>query len=555
MSGKQDLVVKMTINSQDFDAGLKNAKAQMNRFGQSAISARGVIDNVVKGMIKSFGALGVAVGGAQMFKSFITSTQTIGDKWNNAMVTAKTSFESFQVAVMTGSNSILSNFRQSIAAANEFAAAMDRLGSAQISNQYARMSFVTPFNEELTKYRNAKQNGDTTGMAFAAASMQRYLQEYQNNSLNILTSSRDVLATRLSSYTSGFVNKNNLNKYLDQLYLELVNGVFPPILQDFRNLDNELAKGDYFYNQAKEEMERRYGPGWQREAEALNALANINDSTLREMLEVIRTYDNVRNEINGMRRQMNRVLNGNDQTTTTAQNMSTATVGLTWEQQMEAIRRSSFFEALNSDRLKDSQIIPLAELIEDEEIFEADTEAVVAAYWARQEAMAALNEEVKMGIQTFAAFGSIMTSIGTIADSDMFTKIGQSLSSIASQASSTISTLMALSGAQTIEGITETFSSAPPFTKIAMTATALAGILGMVATAKSAFAGSYANGGIVPGTSYTGDKLWARVNSGERIIPANDWNNMMRGGGTVKFVIEGSQLKGVLDNYESIEAM
>ena len=317
-------------------------------------------------------------------------------------------------------------------------------------------------------------------------------------------------------------------------------------LQDFRNLDNELAKGDYFYNQAKEEMEKRYGPGWRREAEALNALANINDGTLKDMLEVIKTYDNVRNEINTMRRQMNKAMNGETTTTTTT---TPTTGGLTWEQQMEMITRQMQRVPINKDT-----IIPFEELIEYEDIIEEDTDAVIEAWKARQEAMAALNEQVKMNIQTFAAFGSIMTSIGTIADSDMFTKIGQSLSSIASQASSTISTLMALSDAQTIEGITETFSSAPPFTKIAMTATALAGILGMVATAKSAFAGSYANGGVVPGTSYTGDKLWARVNSGEMILNRSQ-QAALGSGGTVKFVIEGSQLKGVLDNYESIEAM
>lgn len=547
MSGKNDLVIKMLINSTDFENGLKNAKAGMNKFSAQTNIAATAFKSAMKGMTSAFAGLGVAVGGAQMFKSFINSTQTIGDKWDNAMVTAKTSFESFQVAVMTGSASILSNFSRSIAAANEFADAMDRLGSAQISNQYARMSFVTPFNEEMTKYHNAKQNKDTTGMAFAAANMQRYLQEYQENSLNILTSSKDALASRLSSLTGGFVNRENLSKYIDQLYLELVNGVFPPILQDFRNLDNELKKGDYFYNQAKEEMEKRYGPGWRREAEALNVLADINDETLKEMLEIIKTYDNVRNEINSMRRQTNKALNG-EATTTTTKTTPTAS-GLTLDQQLEMITRQMQRVPINKET-----IIPLEDLIEDEEIIEEDTDAVIEAWKARQEAMAALNEQVKMSIQTFSAFGSILTSIGTIADDDMFTKIGQSLSSIASQASSTISTLMALSGAQTIEGVTEVFSTAPPFTKLALTATALAGVLGMVASAKSAFAGSYANGGVVPGTSYSGDKLWARVNSGEMILNRTQ-RAALASGGQVKFVIEGSQLKGVLDNYESIQAM
>ena len=90
--------------------------------------------------------------------------------------------------------------------------------------------------------------------------------------------------------------------------------------------------------------------------------------------------------------------------------------------------------------------------------------------------------------------------------------------------------------------------------KLAMAATALSGILGMVGAVKGAFAGSFANGGVVPGSSYTGDQMWARVNSGELIIPYNDWHNA-NAGGNVNFVIEGSQLRGVLDNYDKTEAL
>lgn len=146
----KDLVVKMTINSNEFDNGLKNAKASMNKFNADAKGMGASFKNVIGGMTKAFGALGIAVGGAQLFKSFISSTQTMGDAWNNTMVTAKTSFQVFETAVASGTGTILSNFRESIRAAREFAEAMDSLGSAQISNKYARMKYVTPFNEAMT---------------------------------------------------------------------------------------------------------------------------------------------------------------------------------------------------------------------------------------------------------------------------------------------------------------------------------------------------------------------------------------------------------------------
>ena len=59
-------------------------------------------------------------------------------------------------------------------------------------------------------------------------------------------------------------------------------------------------------------------------------------------------------------------------------------------------------------------------------------------------------------------------------------------------------------------------------------------------------------GGIVPGNSYSGDKMLARVNSGELILNRAQQNNLagaLQSGanGTVRFEIEGSRLVGILE--------
>lgn len=61
-------------------------------------------------------------------------------------------------------------------------------------------------------------------------------------------------------------------------------------------------------------------------------------------------------------------------------------------------------------------------------------------------------------------------------------------------------------------------SKLTPFGWIAFAATGLATLLSMIASIKSATSGSYAHGGIIPGGSYSGDRLTANVNSGEMII-------------------------------------
>ena len=86
------------------------------------------------------------------------------------------------------------------------------------------------------------------------------------------------------------------------------------------------------------------------------------------------------------------------------------------------------------------------------------------------------------------------------------------------------------------------------FTTPAFIATAVSGVL-------SAFAAipSFATGGIIAGTSTTGDNILARVNSGEMVLNTSQqaklFNSLNSGGvgGDVQFKIEGTDLIGVLN--------
>lgn len=100
-------------------------------------------------------------------------------------------------------------------------------------------------------------------------------------------------------------------------------------------------------------------------------------------------------------------------------------------------------------------------------------------------------------------------------------------------------------------------ASLGPWAWIAFAATGLAQLAGMISAVKSL--GSYAQGGIVGGNSYHGDRLYARVNSGEMILNQKQQANLFRlldGGfstgsssGNVEFKIRGHELVGVLRNY------
>jgi hypothetical protein len=74
-----------------------------------------------------------------------------------------------------------------------------------------------------------------------------------------------------------------------------------------------------------------------------------------------------------------------------------------------------------------------------------------------------------------------------------------------------------------------------PWDWIAGAAAGTATMISTIAAIKSATAGSYAEGGIVPGRSFTGDNLTANVNSGEVILSvaqANTIASILQGGGS-----------------------
>lgn len=86
--------------------------------------------------------------------------------------------------------------------------------------------------------------------------------------------------------------------------------------------------------------------------------------------------------------------------------------------------------------------------------------------------------------------------------------------------------------------------------------------LGIVASTISQLKG-YNTGGIIEGNSIHGDKVLARVNSGEMILNQRQQHNLFRmldtaqpktngiSGNNVVFTIHGSELVGVIDNYNS----
>lgn len=164
--------------------------------------------------------------------------------------------------------------------------------------------------------------------------------------------------------------------------------------------------------------------------------------------------------------------------------------------------------------------------------------------------------EVTIETNGKATLGEIAEFIDDISNS--FTQLGKSLEIPALDVAGVIAQAIA----SIIQGYATATTQAATLGPWAWVGFSLAG-LAQVANVVSSIhnLSGYANGGVIGGSSYSGDRLLARVNSGEMILNTREQSNLFNlldngasggvNGGNVHFVIRGSELHGVLANYNN----
>lgn len=148
------------------------------------------------------------------------------------------------------------------------------------------------------------------------------------------------------------------------------------------------------------------------------------------------------------------------------------------------------------------------------------------------------------------SFGDAMSTLGSVAKDE-----GTQVAGIIAQAIAQIALGYAAATAQA--------GKLGPWGWVAFAAAGLVQMMAMIAQIKNV-TGGYAEGGIIGGTSYSGDKLLARVNSGEMVLNKRQQSNLFNainsgniGGGTVstvQFKLRGADIYGSMKNYKAIKS-
>lgn len=158
--------------------------------------------------------------------------------------------------------------------------------------------------------------------------------------------------------------------------------------------------------------------------------------------------------------------------------------------------------------------------------------------------------------QAAQSVGSVFSALGDVTD-DSFLKMMGSITSAVSNILPQIGKLIPAFQAQAVAAGTANAAAVPFPANLIAIASIITSIISVFSSLPK-----FADGGIIQGKKF-GDYNLARVNGGEMILNTTQqgrlWNTIQQGttsstpisGGTVKFHIEGKQLVGVLNNYNS----
>lgn len=144
-----DIITRLVLKSDAFDANLKRAKGSVNSF-QNDISS--MAKTAGAGVLKFAGTLGVAVGTGEAFMKTIKSSQTTGDAFTKMMDEAKAGVDSFFASVAMGNmGDFLSNLQNVIDKAGELSDALDNLGTKTLFSNSTIDDLNTKYQLEINR--------------------------------------------------------------------------------------------------------------------------------------------------------------------------------------------------------------------------------------------------------------------------------------------------------------------------------------------------------------------------------------------------------------------
>lgn len=547
-----DILTRLLLNTSDYDSKINKAKGSAQAFA-SEIGSK-----AAGAAMKFAGALATVAGAASAFQGVIRGSQTTSDEFDRIMRSAKTSVESFFTAISTGDFTSFNRGLDDIIARARIANdALDQLGNTTMSYGYFNAKNQADLAEAITVLRD--KNSTAEEKAAAKATADRILGNQKEITEQLRKRNEEAVAALVTEgNTLGLDNIKRLD--LDKVLMLDVSAMGSQEKEALAKRYEEYAK---LYNEAMARNTKTTTMNTSAGAFNLDTvdyegvakdmaditsqyqdailyneiLVRKSDDWLKNLIGIMQSSDNAVRGLAQMERQLNRA----SQSSVGGGSVGSSGNGKKKLEFPVVVSQISYdtpigkkmLEAMNGKKFEPIEVPIVIEDAPDEE----DLSGAWAKHTKRIEEM---NNALGYTGEIFGNLGSIMAASGNEFGAWVLNSIG----SVAQM----IKELQALA---TARGVTEAASKPFPAN--------LAAIATVVATIASVFASlpKFAEGGVVGGSSYFGDRLLARVNSGEVILNQKQQARLlgMMNGGAVRVSgdvrLNGKDIYISLRNYMS----
>lgn len=544
-----DIVSKLLMDDKDYTAKLNKCKKNTTEFQCDLDKLGKEVKGSITSAFTSLGAaVGVAGGAVATFNKVINSSQTTSDAWAATMRSAKNSVDSFFNAIASGDFSAMTMGLTKIAAkAAAAAAALDTLGNAQMSYGYFNTTNQADFAEALVGMKAGDANARATAEAILGDQ-----QEITNELRNKIEDAVKSLMTETNRLTTDDVSIDLLSTVLrtsisaggkaqqaqwEQEYKDYIHELDAIKERNQTMVSGKYVNGSYIpakiiqtpEQKRQMEIEQAALTSKYRESIAYNEiLVKKSDEWLQEMINIVNAADQADRLLAQMQKRF-------QSTKSESNDMIEDIVNASSEHIPGALPGMSGIGTGAANVSKPTSIVlrdTNTEMEQTGSVAGNATEAVDALASAMSSLSGVVSDDAGNWLSWAA---NVMRAVAQAVPAIMTLTSAESAEATANSAAAVSG------GAKSVASI--------PYVGPALAVAAAASIIAAIAAAPK-----FAEGGVVGGTSFSGDNVLARVNSGEMVLTKEQQNilsgNISNGlNGKVEFIIRGQQLVGVLNNY------
>ena len=296
----QDLVIRMKTDSKNFNDGIDKAKGKIKSFGNEGKGAMNGFSSAIGVASKAFAALGIAVGAKNIFMSFIRSTESMSDTFNNEIGAMKDGWKDFLWQVNTAN---FSGFDNLITKARKAREELDALGDASALFDLSTSKLSTDMEDLLNTIQKKKKKGEDY-----SGEVEQYntlLAEYKK--CGQLKKDKTISSLQALFDRKGFnlgdmgLAGKGIDGYLELAMTarEAAAGVYEDDIRQYREardktLSGDLKEeGDWVYSEPHDylgELQKEKGFAWVQRARILSDLADITTEEKNQIDELIKQY-------------------------------------------------------------------------------------------------------------------------------------------------------------------------------------------------------------------------------------------------------------------------